>query len=255
MTTVAGVQAQVAPVGPMALFGDLEGKIWGFLAGATTPSLAVAECNGEQPLASPVQLDLGDSSVWTVTGPGCSLRIEAAEAGSTTAEAGSTTTQAGVIQPCLVTGSLTVHGTTRELVAPGVRSQRLGSPEHGRLRLFASWFPAGPEIALLSLRPDGSASHDRDRITMVARGEERPLVVDPRLSTTYDRDGNPLRVGIEFWLGEAGEEEDGLLPRRVAGHATGAVASAATLRAHAFSCVSRGEPGTGVYLLGGHRAG
>jgi hypothetical protein len=100
---------------------------------------------------------------------------------------------------------------------------------------------------MLAARPKGAKGHDRDSVEVIARGEEHPLVVDPRLSTTYDEHGAPRRVGIELWLGD---EPDGeLLSRRVAGDATGSAVAEAGLSAYAFECVSRGESGAGIYVL------
>ncbi len=62
-------------------------------------------------------------------------------------------------------------------------------------------------------------------------------MLDPRLSTTYDEHGEPLRVGVELWLGD---DEDGeQWPRRVAGAATGSRVDNGKLSAYALQCVSR----------------
>jgi hypothetical protein len=84
---------------------------------------------------------------------------------------------------------------------------------------------------------------------VVARGEEHPLVLDPRLSTTYDHDGDPRRVGVELWLGD--DEQGELWPRRVAGMATGARVGRTGFSAYVFECTSRGELGAGIYVLAG----
>ncbi len=86
---------------------------------------------------------------------------------------------------------------------------------------------------------------------VIARGEEQALVVDPRLSTTYDAHGTPRRIGIELWLGA--DDDENQRSRRVGGVATGSFASTQldgrTLTAHALHCASRNEAGAGVYLL------
>ncbi len=110
------------------------------------------------------------------------------------------------LEPCRVSGSATLDGNQREIDIGGVRSHGLALDGRDSLRLFAAWFPAGHEIALVSARPRGAKGHDRDSVDVVARGEEHPLVIDPRLSTTYDDAGAPRRVGLELWLGD---EEDG----------------------------------------------
>ncbi|MGH8229775.1 MAG: hypothetical protein ACREU3_18050, partial [Steroidobacteraceae bacterium] len=102
-------------------------------------------------------------------------------------------------------------------------------------------------LGMVAARPKGANGHDRDSVDVVARGEEHALVVDPRLSTTYDATGAPRRVGLELWLGDDPDGE--LWPRRVAGASTGSTVAGAGLSAYAFECVSRGEPGAGIYLL------
>jgi hypothetical protein len=113
--------------------------------------------------------------------------------------------------------------------------------------MFAAWFPAGHEIGMISARPKYAANQERDRVEVIARGEEHPLVIDPRLSTTYDGAGAPLRVGLELWLGDDPDGE--AWPRRVAGSSTGSRVAGPGVGAYAFRCVTRGEPGAGVYLL------
>ncbi len=147
-----------------------------------------------------------------------------------------------------MSGSATIAGAEREFDVGGMRSAALPLDGRDSLRLFAAWFPAGHEIAAArATRPKGAKGHDRDSVGVVARGEEHQLVIDPRLSTTYDHSGEPRRVGLELWLGD--DEEGEVWPRRVAGAATGSRLESPGLGAYAFECVSRGEPGAGVYVL------
>ena len=121
-----------------------------------------------------------DGEIWTLTGAGCALRFERADATTTTGEGDH------ALEPCRVTGAATVEGVEREIDIGGLRSAGFALDGQDSLRLFASWFPAGHEVAVLSIRPRGAKGQDRDSIGVVARGEEHPLVIDPRLSTTYD---------------------------------------------------------------------
>ncbi|MDE3132459.1 MAG: hypothetical protein KGL15_00165 [Acidobacteriota bacterium] len=258
---------------PVAIFADLEGDLWGIVTGGPQPRVAVARLTGAdvelraaelelraaelelraaepelraaEPELSPDadlnRADLDLERVWTVTAAGCALRIGRAAPDSATdgAEA--------ALEPCRVSGSATIDGAELELDVGGVRAPALSGDGWESLRLFAAWFGGGHELAVLSSRPKGAKGHDRDSLAAVARGEEQPLVVDPRLSTTYDTAGVPLRVGLELWLGADADGE--LAPRRVAGLATGSRVARDGLSAHAFECVSRGEPGAGIYLL------
>lgn len=226
---------------PIAIFGDRDGDIWGVVVGGAAPQAAVARLTDADIQLRPVELDLDDGEVWIASGAGCALRVERAAASAASAAG------PGPIEPCRVSGSATLGGREREFDAGGIRSDALSLARCDSLRLFAAWFPAGHEVALLAARPRGAKGHDRDSVGVVARGEEHPLVVDPRLSTTYDQAGLPRRVGIELWLGE--DEEGELWPRRVAGTATGAHAAVDGISVYAFECASRGETGAGVYLL------
>jgi hypothetical protein len=227
---------------PIAVFGDLEVDVWGLLIGGETPQLAVAGLTSADVEMRTLDLDLEDSEIWTLTAPGCALRVERAGAAATTTAGGDQG-----LEPCRVSGAVTVDGVERELDVGGVRSDGFTLEGRDSLRLFASWFPAGHEVALLAVRPKGAKGHDRDSVGVVARGEEHPLVVDPRLSTTYDHGGQPRRVGVELWLGD--DEEGELWPRRVAGTATGSRVDRSGVSAYAFECKSRGETGAGIYVL------
>jgi hypothetical protein len=227
--------------GPLAIFGDLEGDIWGVLLGGERPCLAVAGLAAADVKLGPAQIDREDDDVWTLIGPGAALRIERAEATTCTGDADHR------LAPCRVSGSVAIDGLEREFDVAGLRSDGFATDGNDSLRLFGAWFPAGHEVAVLSARPRGAKGHDRDQLAVVARGEQHALVFDPRLSTTYDEHGDPRRVGVELWLGDDAEGDQS--PRRVAGLATGSRVTAAGISAHAFQCASRGEAGAGVYVL------
>jgi len=259
-----------ASTAQVAIFGDLDADLWGLVIGGERPRVAVAGLTDADVALEPADLDLADPDVWTLAAAGCALRIERADA-TTSSDDGD-----GSLEPCRVSGSATVAGAEREFDIGGVRSAAPVAGDLDSLRLFGTWFPAGHEIALVSARPRGGKGHDRDSVGVVARGEEHPLVIDPRLSTTYDAHGAPRRVGLELWLGD--DEDGDQWPRRVAGAATGSHVNGAlgghalgalgghalsgssrrgaagdaagvALDAYAFQCVSRAEPGAGVYLL------
>jgi hypothetical protein len=233
----------ITAAAPLALFGDLDGDLWGIIVGGEQPRAAVGRLGDADLELRPAELDAAEDDIWTLLGGGCDLRIERADA----------TTSAGAedeglrLEPCRVSGSVEVGGNRREIDIGGVRSDGLGAAGRDSLRLFGAWFPAGHEIAMIAARPAGAKGHDHDTIGVIARGEEHPLVLDPRLSTTYDGAGVPRRIGLELWLGD--DPEGDLWPRRVAGASTGSRVSGMGLSAHAFDCVSRGEPGAGVYAL------
>lgn len=232
---------------PIAIFGDLDAGLWGIVVGGEQPHGAIAGLTDADVTLMPVDLDLTDSDTWTLTGPGYALRIERADSTTSTADSD------GTLEPCRVSGAATLDGTEREFDVGGVRAAAISLEKADSLRLLGSWFPAGHEVALLATRPKGAKGQDRDQVTAIALGEEHPLVLDPRLSTTYDEHGDARRVGVELWLGDNDDEESEQWSRRVAGIATGSnvvgTATGAELTARALECVSRGELGAGVYVL------
>jgi hypothetical protein len=225
----------------LTIFGDLDGDLWGIIAGGEQPLVAVAGLTDADVALRPADLDLSDDEVWELTSSGCELRVERADATTASADHGS------ALEPCRVSGSATIDGSRREFDIGGARSSAPAGDGYESLRLFAAWFPAVHEIAMISARPKGAKGQDRDTLDVIARGEEHPLVIDPRLSTTYDDHGAPRRIGLELWVGD--DPEGDLSPRRVAGSSTGSSVAAAGLSAYAFECVSRGEPGAGIYVL------
>ena len=238
-----------ARTAPIAIFGDSAAELWGVVIGGEEARVAVAGLTDADVVLARAELDLDDGETWELTGPGCALRIERADPTTVTADGGHS------IEPCRVSGSATVAGTEREFDVGGVRSASLATTDIDSIRLLAAWFPPDHEIALLSARPKGAKGQDHDAISVVARGEEHPLVFDPRLSTTYDGHGAPRRAGIELWLGDQEDEDEDSAhrPRRVAGAATGSYvvgnAAGTPFSAYALECVSRGEMGAGVYVL------
>lgn len=238
MTSVHGAGSEVV------LFADLDADLWGAAFGGTSAAIVVADLTGAGPELEAAQLDTSDEEVWTITAAGCALRIERAD----TAASSPLAELAAPLQACRVSGSVTpAAGVEREVDLGGIRCPALTADGVEALRLFGAWFPGGHELAVLASRPRGAKGQDRDRVGVVARGEEHELIVDPRLSTTYGPQGEPRRVGLELWL--ADDEDGDQWPRRVAGAATGSQVQRDGLSAFALRCVSRGTAGAGVYLL------
>jgi hypothetical protein len=149
---------------------------------------------------------------------------------------------------CRVTGTL----AGAEIDCVGVRTEltHVRRGEHGSIRGFSSWVSADEAVTLLALRPASQAHQEHDLVAATVFEPDRWMSShDPRLSTTYDGDGNPNRATLELWISD-GERE---FPRRAAGEAAGpAVAIAGddvTLRVLPLRCHSRGSDGAGVYLL------
>ncbi len=231
---------------PVVLFGDFDVDLWGVIVGGADPHVSVAGLTDADVVFGVADLDLGDDEIWSLNANGVALRVEQADASTKTLNGGHELT------PCRVSGAATVAGVEREFDVAGVRLQDLSLGHGASQRLFASWFPGSHEVALLANRLKGAKGHDQDELTVIAIGEEHPFVLDPRLSSTYDKHGDPLRVGVELWLADDPDAEE-QFTRRVAGAATGSRVAerqhGPRLGAHAMECVSRGERGAGVYLL------
>jgi hypothetical protein len=80
------------------------------------------------------------------------------------------------------------------------------------LRLVHAVFPDGRALAVAAVRPRGAAGHDGDAIAhhLEQSGEPVPLS-EALLSTEYDANGTPKRIGLELWA------ESDSVPLRVAG--------------------------------------
>jgi hypothetical protein len=243
---------------PVVLFGDFDADLWGVIVGGADAGVSVAGLTDADVVFTAADLDLQDAEVWTLNASGAALRVEPAALRDEPAEASTTaytaTPKGGgrELTPCRVSGAATAAGIEREFDVAGVRLQNLDLGDAASLRLFASWFPGSHEVAVLATRANGAKGHDQDELSAIVSGEEHPLVLDPRLSSTYDGNGDPLRVGVELWLADDPDAEE-QFSRRVAGLATGSRAAASRpgskLGAYALECVSRGERGAGIYLL------
>ncbi len=232
---------------PIAIFGDVDLGIWGLLICGQSPQLALAAPAAEpaEIRLEPATIDREDNEVWLVESGHHSLRLERAQATTLTPGA-----DLGV-QPLRVTGTAMLAGEAVEIDVAGALTESQLNSGDDSLRVFGAWFPAGHQVVLRAQRPRGAKGQDRDLIDAVAIGESEELIFDPRLSTTYDAARTTRQAGIELWIGA--DEDGDQYPRRVSAVAAGASISGssggAELKATALHCVSRGEAGTGVYVL------
>ena len=69
------------------------------------------------------------------------------------------------------------------------------------LRLLAAVFDDGRELAVVAVRPRGAAGHDSESVAarLIEEGEPIP-VEETLLSTEYDPEGLPRRLGLELWI-------------------------------------------------------
>jgi hypothetical protein len=115
------------------------------------------------------------------------------------------------------------------------------------LRLVSAVFEDGRALALAALRPHGAPGHDRDSTAYRLEESGEPVdLVDALLSTEYDADGLPRRIGIELWA----EAESP--PLRVAADREGGVDVGGNGIRRAVARMSfrlEGAGGTGTYEL------
>jgi hypothetical protein len=231
-------------------FGSLEGSPWG---AAWSASAAPVVALVGVPALSPVVVTgagldgAGSDGQWCLRGEGVDLAV------TPQSEPVRFTESDDFEQLCRVSGRAMLDGEEREVSCLGRRAERtvFDLRDFDSVRDVAAWFEPDDGIGLVALRPRRGRGHERDSITAaVLDSAGAAVVADPRLSTTYDDRGAPLRAGLELWMDG---DEATQYPRRAAGESLGAGADAEldglVLRAELLRWHSRGREGAGVYLL------
>ena len=245
-------------------FGDVTRTVWGaaWIPGGEGSAVAMIGGDAVAPVVSSLRLSIAENgSEWRLEGVGFTLI--AVPAGEIVDVQAVDENIVGSDQLCRVTGRFEQSGAEHAVDCLGLRSSRSGGFDLGKLesvRAVSTWFEEPDEgFALTAFRGRKAKHHDSDVLTATVLGPEpSPPVEDPRLSTTYDAGGWPLRAGLELWLAAVGEDKDAQqFPRRAAGEATGARTETAAgdldLRAEPFRWHSRGREGAGIYLLARRR--
>jgi hypothetical protein len=231
-------------------FGDLDAGIWGVALDAGIALAVVGSPDGTEARFDTVTIDgSGSAEEWRLIADGLQLAIE--PHGEPVVQGAGA--DLDFDQLCRVSGSALLHGAPRAVDLVGVRASRGDAAALQNLdsiRGVCAWFGSENGVALLALRPRGTAGHDGDQISAAVFEADRTLPVSaPRLSTTYTAHGEPARVSLELWLGE-GEQQ---YPRRAAGETVGPstelTRDGLRLQAGALQCHSRGLEGRGVYML------
>jgi hypothetical protein len=69
------------------------------------------------------------------------------------------------------------------------------------LRLLAAGFDDGRQLAVVAVRPRDAAGHAAESVASRIVEEGEPVVVEETfLSTEYDAEGLPRRLGLELWI-------------------------------------------------------
>jgi hypothetical protein len=241
-------------------FGDAARTLWGaaWIPGGDGAPAAMVGGDAVAAVVSSLRLSAaGEGGEWRLDGDGVALI--ASPAGEIV-DVVAADDVVGFDQLCRVTGRFEQSGAEHTVDCLGLRTSRSGSFDLAKLasiRAVSTWFEPGEGMALMAFRARKAKHHDSDVVTATVLGPEpSPPVEDPRLSTTYDAGGWPVRAGLELWLA-TGEGEEEQYPRRAAGRAAGArtetMAGDLDLRAEPFLWHSRGRDGAGMYLLASRR--
>ncbi len=239
----------VTPVPLRAVtFADLRTEVWG-AAWSLHPDLPSFAVIGPEPAVVAAELRTDDSApsgAWTIVGEGLELVVVPETAGT---------------RDQLVTVRGRASG--REFECLGARSERPDALDPGRLVLardVSAWFAPDEGFTMIALRPRKASGHggEQAQATLFSRGETEP-VAEPRLSTTYDAQEQPVRATLEMWFDDEEEPADDderrsvKYPRRAAGQAVGAgiahTEDGTGVRAQQFRWRAEGRDGAGVYLL------
>lgn len=221
----------------LTAFADTRHGVWGLLLGGAQPRAVIRTIGS---------LDGAPPDTWNPAA-GLALSPGGDGAGSVSATEGA----ARGLQALRVSDAQTPEdGEPLEVDAPAFGFAGPGLPKLDSVRILAAWFPSQRTVALAAVRPREGRS-DAEMVSVLVTGEPEPLTVfDPRLSTTYDGDGKPVRAGLELWLGE---EDGDHHPLRLSSESNGDQLSADLddLRLQAFSqrCHAWGEDGVGLYAL------
>ncbi len=241
-------------------FGGLEPAVWGvgwFPDPAAPGLVAVGDAGSPAALASVELSAAGENEEWRLGDGGLVVAPVAAAVPLQAAR----DEIAGHDQLCRVTGQLALDGgQARTIDCLGVRTWFAGPIELERyesIRAVASWFEPDEAFAVTALRTRKAKGHDADILVGAVIGPKiTEAAEDPRLSTTYEAQGWPIRAGLELWLAGS-EDSERQYSRRASGEALGprieTDAGPVALRAEPFRWHSRGRDGAGMYILARRR--
>jgi hypothetical protein len=247
-------------------FGDQRAGVWGAALSAHPDLPSFAMLAGEPTAVVPVEVaaDSASDGDWRIAGDGLELTVAVEGLEPSTAAEGvrSDNPRPNFDQLVTVRGRLPGEHA-RTVDCRGCRSERAYAVEPGRFALVrdaCGWFGPGDGFALVAVRPRRASGHADEHVsaTVFSAGHALP-VAEPRLSTAYGEEGQPMRASLELWLegddepAEPDEEESVQYPRRAAGVASGPAATHEVanlaLGVQPFRWRAERRNGAGIYLL------
>jgi hypothetical protein len=241
-------------------FADPEGGVAGLARVESTPGAGPTRALGVlvagdgtwrsvQPDAVRIEDD-GTGAQASLDAGRAGFEIEATRGGAAAIGAGTAFADAtGLSQELFalrVAGRWSAGESGGRLDCTGTLARTVGTPDWNRialLRSLSATLEDGSLLAIAAARPEGAGGHGEEAATAVLLDPEGAVTRfdDPLVSTEYDREGRPRRIGVELW----GSDADGA-PLRGAGTLIGPAADVALLR---FTL--DGTPGTASYELVG----
>lgn len=142
---------------------------------------------------------------------------------------------------------LELGGKKRSLTCPGSWLSWEQDPRRDASVVRQLAMPTGEDVTVLlaARRPAGLAGHGEEEVSgFRATREQVEPYREALLSTQYDGQGRPTRIGLELWLGEGEETHPTRAAATVIGTVTDGDVTAAMLRTSA-----EGNEGVGSYLV------
>lgn len=244
-------------------FGDADGAVWGAawisgLPGAGESLMMLGRGDGRMSIGN-LRLSGGpESGEWRIGDDPRGLAVTPV-GGAVLVRDGESKVE-GYHQLCRVSVQWVSDGAEGDVDCLGVQGwfvQGIDLTRYESIRAVSSWFEPDQGLTLTAFRARKAKAHDGDAVAGALIGpESAEAAEDPRLSTTYEADGWPLRAGLELWLA-ADDSAEHHYARRASGEATGARAQGAVgdydVRAEPFRWHSRGRDGAGMYILARRR--
>jgi hypothetical protein len=234
--------------GPLVYgFGDAEAGLGGLAWDVGEPG-ALLLSEGEVRAATFALEEGGDASTLEITAGDATVEATLIPQTAAITLGGGTSRIALDVIACAA--EVRLASGTQTSRCPGRISRWFSDPLEGVATLRHLAINAGGDSLLVAeARGEPGARGHGDELSeaWLLQGEDVTRFEDVFISTQYDGDGDPARLGLELWPEEA-ERTSRAAATRVAGSALGGVKTGAAW-AGVFRCHTDGSEGSGSYLL------